>query len=411
MLFTSRCWRHSVSPQRRRAPMYLTTRVDIAAAQQGLDRLVVAMSDVAPAEVVACPLIDSSGVDASFEAAGVDAPLDEWLFEVRDGGGITCAGSHIGFEDDPSFPQLDVELSVANGPANDVDVPASEAVTVTDLPGGTIGTCESDRFVTICEERWQQDGFQVRLLVTDRVFFDRVTASTVLGDLVPMIVANLAGGATDVADPLGDVSGAASRRGGRRSRSLCQRQCRRRRVGRRTAGLPDDCRRRVRGRDRWCRGRRRPRRRLDRFAHAGHVSRRSRSGAGPPHLHRGFDPQPRIDVIDFGDPARRRRLRRLRRDRRGWLGGRPSTRRPHGRHLRHRVRAALLHGVVARRRTRRRCLARWRNPIDRQRRRRRPCSWRSCRRSSPTSTPSTSSVLSQRRISPVRSAASSDRGR
>ena len=73
------------------------------------------MSDVAPAEVVACPLIDSSEVDAGFEAAGVDAPLDEWLFEVRDDGGITCAGSHVGFEDDPSFPQLDVELSVVNG--------------------------------------------------------------------------------------------------------------------------------------------------------------------------------------------------------------------------------------------------------------------------------------------------------
>jgi hypothetical protein len=181
--------------------------LDIAAAQQGLDRLVLAMSDVAPAEVVACPLVDSSDVDASLEAAGVDAPLDEWLFEVRDGGGITCAGSHVGFEDDPSFPQLEVELSIVNG-ANDLDVRTGEAVTVTDLPGGTVGTCESDRFVTICEERWQQEGFQVRLLVTDRVYFDRGTASTVLGDLVPTIVANLAGEATDVADPLGDVSDA-----------------------------------------------------------------------------------------------------------------------------------------------------------------------------------------------------------
>jgi hypothetical protein len=180
--------------------------LDVAAAQQGLDRLVLAMSDVAPAEVVTCPLIDSSDVDASFEAAGVDAPLDEWLVEVRESGGITCAGSHLGFEDDPSFPQLDVELSVVNDPSNDVDEPTSEAVTVTDLPGGTIGTCQSDRFVTICEERWQQDGFEVRLLVTDRVFFDRVTASTVLGGLVPVIVGTLAGGATDVADPLGDVS-------------------------------------------------------------------------------------------------------------------------------------------------------------------------------------------------------------
>ncbi len=179
--------------------------LDVAAAQQGLDRLVLAMSDVAPAEVVACPLIDSSDVDAGFETAGVDAPLDEWLLEVRDTDGITCAGSHVGFEDDPPSPQLDVELSVVNGSA---DEPTSDALNVTDLPSGTTGTCESDRFVTICEERWQQDGLQVRLLVADRVFFDRATASTVLGELVPVIVANLAGGATFVADPLSDISGA-----------------------------------------------------------------------------------------------------------------------------------------------------------------------------------------------------------
>jgi hypothetical protein len=180
--------------------------LDIAAAQEGLDRLVLAMSDVAPAQVVACPLIDSGDVDASFEAAGVDAPLGEWLLAVRNDGGIACAGSHVGFDDDPSFPQLDVELSVFNDPSSEVDEPAEEPVTVTDLPGGTTGTCESDRFVMICEERWQQDGLQIRLLVTDRVYFDRVTASTVLGNLVPTVVANLAGGATDVADPLGDLA-------------------------------------------------------------------------------------------------------------------------------------------------------------------------------------------------------------
>ena len=179
--------------------------LDIPSAQQGLDRLVLAMADVAPAEVVTCPLIDSAQVDASFEAAGVDAPLDEWLLAVHDDGGVKCAGSHVGFEDDPSFPQLDIELSVVNGTANEVDEPSGETLAVTDLPGGTIGTCESDRFVTICEERWEQDGFQVRLLVTDRVL-DRVSASTVLGELVPVVVANLAGGATDVADPLGGVS-------------------------------------------------------------------------------------------------------------------------------------------------------------------------------------------------------------
>ena len=180
--------------------------LDTAAARQGLDRLIVAMSDVAPAEVVVCPLIDVAVVDTTFERAGVDTPLDDWLLEVRDTDGLTCAGSHLGFEDDPSFPQFDVELTVVDRPASNAGESTGEALTVTDLPGGTTGSCAADRFVTICEELWQQDGFEVHLLVTDRVYFDRVTASTVLGGLVPVIVANLAGGATDVADPLSDVS-------------------------------------------------------------------------------------------------------------------------------------------------------------------------------------------------------------
>ena len=180
--------------------------LDIAAAGRGLDRLVVATSDVAPAEVVACPLIDVGHVDTSFATAGVDAPLDDWLLEVRGTAGITCAGSHVGFEDDPSFPQLAVELTVVDAQTTDVQEPTGDALMVSDLPGGTTGACESDRFVTICEERWRQDGFEVRLLVTDRVFFDRVTASIVIGGLVPAVVANLAGDATDVADPLTGVS-------------------------------------------------------------------------------------------------------------------------------------------------------------------------------------------------------------
>ena len=121
------------------------------------------------------------------------------------------ARSYVGFEDDLSFPQLEVELAVVDaGPASEVDEPADvedAALSVTALPGGTTGSCESDRFATTCEERWHHDGLVVRLLVTDRVYFDRVTTSTtVLGDLVPLLVANLATGATDVGDPLDDLS-------------------------------------------------------------------------------------------------------------------------------------------------------------------------------------------------------------
>ena len=110
---STRCRRNAA-----RHRVYLDTWATSPPPSTDMDRLVVAIVRRAPAEVVACPLIDSSGVDASFEAAGVDAPLDDWLFEVRDGGGITCAGSHVGFEDDPSFPQLEVELPSPT-PGND----------------------------------------------------------------------------------------------------------------------------------------------------------------------------------------------------------------------------------------------------------------------------------------------------
>ena len=180
--------------------------LDIAAARQGLDRLVVAMSDVAPAEVVACPLIDVAVVDTSFER-----PASTLRWTTGCSRSATPAGSRVRARTSASrttrpFRNSTSSCTVVDRPASDVDEPTGEALTVTDLPGGTTGSCESDRFVTICEERWQQDGFEVRLLVTDRVYFDRVTASTVLGGLVPVIVANLAGGATDVADPLADVS-------------------------------------------------------------------------------------------------------------------------------------------------------------------------------------------------------------
>ena len=130
---------------------------------------------------------------------------------VAGSAGVTCTGSYVGSEDDPTFPQLDVELTVVDAGSAGRDEPAGaadEAITVTDLPGGTFGRCDSDRFVTICEEHWRHDGFDVGLLVSDRVHFDRVTASTILGNLVPTIVANLAGEATDVADPLRNVTDA-----------------------------------------------------------------------------------------------------------------------------------------------------------------------------------------------------------
>ena len=276
--------------------------LDIAAAQQGLDRLVLAMSDVAPAEVVACPLIDSSDVDASFQAAGVDAHSTSGCWRSA-ADGITCAGSHVGFEDDPSFPSSRSSCLSSMARRRRRRTDTSEALTVTDLPGGTIGTCESDRFVTICEERWQQDGFQVRLLVTDRVYFDRVTASTVLGDLVPVIVANLAAERDRRCRPARRRS---APQAGRRPPVSITLSAPMPALSSRTttAGLPGHCRRRVRGRrsmaagvdvdlgDDWT-------------ASLTPVTFPDDLDPIPVRLTctGGFDPQARIDVIDFGDPA------------------------------------------------------------------------------------------------------------
>ena len=110
---------------------------DVEAARQGLERLLVATSDVAPAEAVACPLIDVADVNMAFERAGVDAPLEQWWLAVAGSAGVTCTGSYVGFEDDPTFPQLDVELTVVDAGSAGGDEPAGaadEAITVTDLP-------------------------------------------------------------------------------------------------------------------------------------------------------------------------------------------------------------------------------------------------------------------------------------
>jgi hypothetical protein len=176
----------------------------IAAAREGLARMIVAFSETGAVDPPECPLVDRNTVIGALARAGVDAPLREWTLDTpTSGDALTCSGVYVGVEDDESFPELDLELRVTDvGSGGGAVANTGAVLAVTDLPGGTTGACESDRFVTVCEEEWHDGGLEVTVLVSDRIAFDRVTASTILGDLVPAVVANLAAGSTDVADPL-----------------------------------------------------------------------------------------------------------------------------------------------------------------------------------------------------------------
>jgi len=59
------------------------------------------------------------------------------------------------------------------------------------IGGATRGECADVDRTDQCVEFWEQDGFVVGVLLADRVFVDRPTASAVLNELVPAVVTSL----------------------------------------------------------------------------------------------------------------------------------------------------------------------------------------------------------------------------
>lgn len=197
------------------------TPPDVEAARTGLARLVEAYADWPEArQLPECPLIDLDTINAALEAAGIDAPVVGWDFEITDvsgdpetGRAATCTGSSERTTE-AGDPEIEMRLSVSDfgsperferfAVAAGVDV--DDTLALSDL-GPTVGVC---RGATFCAEAWQRDGFAVMIDITDRVFVERPTTATVLVDIVPDVLAALSGEATDVADPLRAVDDAAA---------------------------------------------------------------------------------------------------------------------------------------------------------------------------------------------------------
>ena len=196
------------------------TGLDVAGARAGLAALIDNAPDTGPNEPLSeCPVVDRSTMNGALETAGVDAPLGEWSLEigpVDTGGptwndrGMTCSGSYVGAEQDESFPELRASLIVVDLGESaafeqflaDAYPGATELLPTPALGGATRGECVDVDLTDQCVEFWEQDGFVVGVLLADRVFIDRPTASAILNELVPEVVETLASDKIGASDEL-----------------------------------------------------------------------------------------------------------------------------------------------------------------------------------------------------------------
>ena len=178
------------------------------------------MDDIDELEPLAdCPVAERDAVVDALEIAGVDTPIESLLADqgpmLGDGTrwhavGLVCTGAYVGAEDDASFPELRIDVVVADFGDSDgfldylaavhPDLDVGDELPVPALGSGTIGECAHVDRTEQCAEYWEQDGFVIGVQIADRVFIDRPTASAVLGALVPSIVESLAAEPTIVAE-------------------------------------------------------------------------------------------------------------------------------------------------------------------------------------------------------------------
>ncbi len=200
--------------------------LDIAGARAGLEALVGTAADTGPNEpLTECPVVGRSVMNGALETAGVDTPLADWRVEigpVDTGGptwnehGITCTGAYVGAERDESIPELRASLIVVDlGDSAafeqflvDVYPGATDPMPTPAIGGATRGECADIDRTDRCVEFWEHDGFVVGVLLADRVFMDRPTASAVLNELVPAVVTSLTSDAPDeTADDIDPLDG------------------------------------------------------------------------------------------------------------------------------------------------------------------------------------------------------------
>ncbi|MGH9139169.1 MAG: hypothetical protein ACRD0G_19340 [Acidimicrobiales bacterium] len=193
-----------------------TDDLDIDAARGGLARIAEAYADwPAGRPLPDCPLLGRDAINATLGTAGVDARLERWELEATkaDPPTVSCGGQFVGTGEE-SFPDVWVRLGALDlGDAAAVDeyvataLPdAGEPIDAIDAEGGSVGECVDEDLADVCVELWHREGFAVAITIQDRVFVDRPTTATVLADIVPDVVATLAGESTDAADPLSALS-------------------------------------------------------------------------------------------------------------------------------------------------------------------------------------------------------------
>jgi hypothetical protein len=205
-------------PDEGAAPAEVAALVEPARA--GLGRLLAANPDsstASPPSPECTLLVDRPTVDAAFATAGVDVSFGSWSQFIgtvppeRAVRAISCSGSYVGAEDDSSFPELTAILVAADfgdtaSFARNVPEATGKPQPTPTLGGSTVGECEDVDLTHQCREWWESGGLAVGLWVVDRIFIDRPTMSAVLIELVPPVLAKLAGRATDIADPLAAVT-------------------------------------------------------------------------------------------------------------------------------------------------------------------------------------------------------------
>lgn len=197
---------------------------DVTAARAGLAAYLDDTPDTGQNEPLDdCSLVDRATVNSALETAGVDAPLGQWGLQIGPidiGGlspnsrGITCIGANVGPDRDTSFPELRASLVVVDLGDSvefeqllaDADADAGDPLPTPSIGGATRGACADIDLTDRCVEFWEQEGFVVGVILADRLFMDRPTASAVLTELVPAVVASLAGDSSGAGQALVDVT-------------------------------------------------------------------------------------------------------------------------------------------------------------------------------------------------------------
>lgn len=185
--------------------------LDIDAARSGFTRVIDQLPDRVVDPPLPCPVAAVDSVNTAFAAAGLLFVVDDltwfpspsWLRDILFG----CGGRH-GDIDEDTTPHVTFRLLVLNLPAAEnamafIELEATEFLDVHDvdlteehasgLPDGTRGFCyETTPGATSCHEFWHDGGLVVGVYITTHESVDRVAAATVLGGLVPVVVADLA---------------------------------------------------------------------------------------------------------------------------------------------------------------------------------------------------------------------------